>query len=824
MSDDETKSDDEAKPKPVDDAKSDDKAKQRPVSTIRARAETKPAAIDDTRPEPVDETSKPIDETESALDDETNQEAADEADVPADDALLQNAFPDARPTERALWEALNGSTPGESRAVAVVASFEDDTVRGPFLRWFLLEAMPAKKLPIIRVELQGATIRGRLDLAGTKLDYLLRFRECDFQDAVDLDDARIFGVDLLGGTATKICCDRLVATGSLRLCGADEFGNTAGPRIARISLHGAKISGNLDLRRATLTNPDATDDDDPPLHADGLTVSGSILLRDGFTASGEISLNGCKIQRNLDCTSATLTNPDGHSLSAAGAEITGTAYFCYEPSGDPGRPGRRFVSIGTLRLDGAKIQGDLDCTGAHFTARAFHGAPADADDEDVYALTADDLTVGANVMFVSDFDPPAPGSFIAKGVVSIINARVGGDFDCKGAVFELAGEEALWADGITVSAETCFNGVKTDGILRFLQASLKQGLSVKNATFNPTHICRDWFGADTLIRSELDGTACGIYARSATIGGTFTWEEVTKTAGRKRNPFWLYLQGAKADEFEDDEESWVALDRFGITDFIPGRIPNLTNHWGRLAQIDREYAILNEDFDSNRALGLRILWRALQPWRDRAADVAYAAARFRPQPYIQLARTLRAAGYDTAAKDVLVHLERNRTRYSDFGAGLQLWRWLLDATIHYGYSPFKPVIILLVWAAVCSAFFQTAFDNGRIISIKELQATASGQGGSSAKGQSIGFNPLIYALDTLVPIVDLNQKKNWIVNPLSRDQESPQRASWAIAPWRVVDFLPQGTGWLIVFNTFFGWLMTTLFVAGIGGLLRTRDA
>jgi hypothetical protein len=392
-----------------------------------------------------------------------------------------------------------------------------------------------------------------------------------------------------------------------------------------------------------------------------------------------------------------------------------------------------------------------------------------------------------------------------------------------GAKFKFAGEEALWADGITVSGTTFFDRVKSDGILRLLQANLKQGFSIRNAKFDPTGECGDCLGEDTLIRRELDGTACGIYAPSVTIGGTFAWAEVAKAAGAKRNPFWLYLPGGRADELEDDQSSWTALDRFEITDFVPARLPNLTDQ-RRLSQIDREYAILNGGYISNWILGLRGFWRALQDPEDKAADITYAAARFRPQPYIQLARTLRAAGYDTAAKDVLVHLERNRTRYSELDYGRQLWRWLLDATLRYGYAPFRPVIILLVWALACSVIFQTAYDNGRIVSIKELQATSSGQGTSSQRGPSISFAPLIYAIDTLVPIVDLNQKKNWIVNPLSRHQEAPELASWASSPSRVFDFLPQGTGAVIVFNTFFGWLMTTLFAAGISGLLRTRDA
>src|SRR5690242_869805 len=121
-----------------------------------------------------------------------NGETVPQENPAADDALLLAAFPDARPTEAALWGALRDSTPRESRVISVVANVDNPSIRAPFLRWFLLEAIAAKKLPIIRVELQGASIEGELDLAGTKLDYLLRFRECNFRGAIDLADARIF--------------------------------------------------------------------------------------------------------------------------------------------------------------------------------------------------------------------------------------------------------------------------------------------------------------------------------------------------------------------------------------------------------------------------------------------------------------------------------------------------------------------------------------------------------------------------------------------------------------------------------------------------------
>jgi hypothetical protein len=176
-------------------------------------------------------------------------------------------------------------------------------------------------LPITRVELSNAVIDTKLDLAGTKLS--LQFIDCKFEADIILKDAKIIGFDLLGGSAKTIAAEGLTASGSLRLCRTECFGSGRGPRIALVRLSGAKINGNLDLHRAALTG--AFDNSAHiALLADGLTVGGNILLNDGFTAEGEVRLDGSKIQGNLDCTGATLSNKNGCCLSADAAEVTGS--------------------------------------------------------------------------------------------------------------------------------------------------------------------------------------------------------------------------------------------------------------------------------------------------------------------------------------------------------------------------------------------------------------------------------------------------------------------------------------------------------------------
>jgi hypothetical protein len=62
------------------------------------------------------------------------------------------------------------------------------------------------------------------------------------------------------------------------------------------------------------------------------------------------------------------------------------------------------------------------------------------------------------------------------------------------------------------------------------------------------------------------------------------------------------------------------------------------------------------------------------------------------------------------------------------------------------------------------------------------------------------FNPLIYSLDVFLPVVDLHQKSYWMpVGPYSY--------------W---------TQWYLWVHTLAGWILTTLAVGGLTGLIK-RD-
>ncbi|MDW8313021.1 MAG: hypothetical protein RMK02_09840 [Burkholderiales bacterium] len=93
------------------------------------------------------------------------------------------------------------------------------------------------------------------------------------------------------------------------------------------------------------------------LNGDRMRCTGGLLLRDGFLSRGEVRFLGAKIGGELDCSGATFEVGKGAALSADGAEINGGVFL---------RDG--FKARGEVRFVGARISGQLDCSRATFNA------------------------------------------------------------------------------------------------------------------------------------------------------------------------------------------------------------------------------------------------------------------------------------------------------------------------------------------------------------------------------------------------------------------------------------------------------------------------
>ncbi|WP_375698807.1 hypothetical protein [Pseudophaeobacter sp. TrK17] len=93
------------------------------------------------------------------------------------------------------------------------------------------------------------------------------------------------------------------------------------------------------------------------LSAQGAVIVGSVFLRKGFSAKGCVDLGGAKIGGQLNCTGGQIEVTEGDALNAQHAQIMGSVFL-----------NKGFSAKGRVDLVGAKITGQLTCVRGRFHA------------------------------------------------------------------------------------------------------------------------------------------------------------------------------------------------------------------------------------------------------------------------------------------------------------------------------------------------------------------------------------------------------------------------------------------------------------------------
>ncbi|MGW2232844.1 oxidoreductase [Streptomyces sp. NPDC001759] len=163
------------------------------------------------------------------------------------------------------------------------------------------------------------------------------------------------------------------------------------------------------------------------------------------------------------------------------------------------------------------------------------------------------------------------------------------------------------------------------------------------------------------------------------------------------------------------------------------------------------------------------------PLTERLDWVAAATAEYNPEPYERLAAVLRAGGEDEDAREVL--LAKQRRRRESLPLAAKLWGYAQDWTVAYGYRPGRAA----VWMAVLWAAGSLAFAHA---SHPPLQPGAAHP----------PWNPALFALDLLLPVIDLGQ----------------------VGVWQ----LSGGWQWLAAVMVLLGWVLATTVAAGATRMLR----
>jgi hypothetical protein len=396
-----------------------------------------------------------------------------------------------------------------------------------------------------------------------------------------------------------------------------------------------------------------------------------------------------------------------------------------------------FVAEGQLRLIGARLDANLSLTGAVIS------------NQGAIALDLNQATIG-------NFDA---SGITCSGQVSCVGARLGSEFNLTDARLDSGDDRpALNADGAIVEGPLMLAGLQARGEVGFRTSRVRDRVLLHGAHLeNPGGIALQFshaeIAADLLCESITVTGMIGLV--SAKVGGSVTLKQA-----RLANPPDValdarYLQAAQV-------QLTPACLVQGIVDLGYAHIGLLSDdpaHWPT-------------------ALNLTgLTYQALEPQlpaRERLRWLLLAKNCQHPQPYEQLAAHYNAIGQSTQARRILYARERHQS--INKGSLGRTWSLLQDLTVGYGYRPWRAA----VWLALLLATGTIVF---RATPPPPLQSSTNPH-----------FNPAIYTLDLLLPIVNLGQKDAF--SPVGAEQ------------------------WFSYTLMAAGWVLVTTIAAGVARVLR----
>jgi hypothetical protein len=587
------------------------------------------------------------------------------------------------------------------------------------------------------IGLTGATITGELVLTGAQLN-----GRDDLANAIVADRLRVGGDALL---------DQLkVAGGAVRMLGATIAG--------KLSLTGSELYGK--------------DDHGDALVADRVRVDGGAFLGKLKVTMGAVRLSGATITGQLTLTEATLagSDSDGRALIAERLHVNGSVYMR-----------RMKVSAGAVRLLGATITGQLTLT----------EAALDGSDSDGRALIAERLRVNGSVYMRR--------MKVSAGAVRMLGTTITGQLVLTGA--ELNGSDsdgrALVADRLHVNGSVFLGRMKVSvGAVRMLGTAITGDLVLTGAEL-----------------SGRDGDGLALFAARAQVDGSVFLRELKVATGGIRLSGAsiigdLVLTGAElggkddlgcaldADRLQVNGET--QLDQLKVTG--GGR---LSLQYGQLGNLVVDEHLPRNGWHRHNLLGLRydqVRGGPARSARQGARLLASQADEPRAaQPYWQLADYYARVGNDSAARRLRVWSNVLQSR-----AHIRSWpRFLYGVTTGFGYYPFLTLLWLAVFIGIDTAavhahsndFIPTKAPGISVPLTKSQEPVNS----SLCDSRYPCFDPILYATDTVVPVISLGQQDAWRIDS--------SRAG-------------VGIQMTLLFTSAGGWILTTLLIGGVGGLLR----
>ncbi len=390
----------------------------------------------------------------------------------------------------------------------------------------------------------------------------------------------------------------------------------------------------------------------------------------------------------------------------------------------------RFCASGTLRLDGAQVDGNVSLAGAKL------------DGCGMSALSARSAVVGSNV----DLNPAAGHRFDASGEVIFAAARITGDLNCDGARMSNPGGRALHCEDLTVESVFLTSARELDlpfeawGRLNFLTAVINGSFFLTNARTAPGP---DYNG---VLRK---GGPIALNLQQARISNVLALSNIGATGPEGGQ--------ASIDDAARPVEGWFLLTGINTTSILD----NIDNGWPAHGYVDLDGAT----YTSIRHIGGGDLTDRRIGWLRRQFPGGKPDRRsFRPQPYEQLTRVLRESGRTVEANAIAVEKIRMRLAARVDRPWARFFPNLLMLVSSYGYSTRRAIASFLVFVLLGTAMYATALFGFQqpFVPVENEPGPvtyefAFGLLTSSTDEGCPGLDVLHYALDAALPVIDLTQ-------------------------------------------------------------------
>jgi hypothetical protein len=390
----------------------------------------------------------------------------------------------------------------------------------------------------------------------------------------------------------------------------------------------------------------------------------------------------------------------------------------------------RFGATGAIRLDGARIDGDVSLAGALIDGR---GAPA---------LSARSITVGSNV----DLRPAFGYRFDAQGEVGFAAAQVTGDLMCDGARLANPDGRALHCEDLKVESVFLISDSAANlpfeacGRLNFLTAVIGGSFFLTNARLTPGP---DYRG---LLRK---GGPVALNLQQARVSNALAFSNVGALVDEPAS--------ASLDAAPTPVTGWFLITSAQVNLILD----NVETGWPAAGFLDLDGAT----YERIRHVGGGDLAAKRTAWlRRQYPNGVPGPASFRPQPYEQLSRVLRQHGLTREANAIAVEKIRMRLAARVDRPWARVFPNLLMLISQHGYSTSRAVVSFLVFVLLGTAMYATAlFAFGQPFLPVESDPEpvtyrfAFGLASATVERGCPGLHVMHYALDAALPVIDLAQ-------------------------------------------------------------------